>query len=264
MEKQGNKKDLRRLYNELGEELNKIDLPSGEELHQLLAKNSQAKRRGAPYVPLSRPRPVWHYAVAAMLVLALGIGVWMVERNPNGAPVVAEQPDEPLHYETVTPVADSIVQPVPDAPRPKETVFASVEVKEDNVVPETVADSVVEPVFVPVEVDAPLLAVEDTVKEELNVAESKDTLKKPDELPHIIDNYPDKPTVEETDKIIREGNNRRALRGNRKRHINRKKDGFIEKQKEQREGIFIEIKTVPMQTPHFVPNAGGGHTIIYY
>lgn len=263
MEKQGNKKDLRRLYNELGEELNKIDLPSGEELHQLLAKHSQGKRRSAPYVPLSRPRPVWRYAVAAMLVLALGIGVWMFERNPNGAPVVAEQPGEPLHNETVAPLADSIVQPVPDVPQPKGTVLASVEARGEKALPEAAADSVPAPVIVPVEVEAPLLAVEDTAKEDMPVAESRDTLEEPATLPHIIDNYPDKPTIEETDKIIREENNRRALRGNRKRSVKRKKEGFIEKQNEKREGLFFEIYTVPVYTPHFVPNGNGGHILFY-
>ena len=262
MEKQGNKKDLRRLYDELGEELNKIELPSGEELHQLLAGNVGGERRSAPYVSLSRQRPVWRYAVAAMLVLALGVGVWMFERNPNGHPVVAERPSEPLPDDTVAPVADSIIQPVPVAPQPEGTVLASVGVKKDEVVPAVEADSTVVPAQVPAEAVAPLLAVEDTSGEKMPVAESKDTLEEPAQLPHIIDNYPDKPTADEVEKVVRDENNRRALRSNRKRRANKQKEGFIEKQKKQREGIYYDIKIVP--TPHFVPNGGGSHIIMYY
>ena len=67
-------------------------------------------------------------------------------------------------------------------------------------------------------------------------------------------------------KIIKDENGRRALRSNRRRRMFKKREDYIDKQKDQREKIYIEAEQQlnPQMRMHFVPTGNGRQTILYY
>ena len=126
-------KDLRQLYRKFNDEMERVELPSGNELRQLIGERGAEKKPSAPYIPLSRPKPVLRYAMAAMLVLALGVGVWMVERRQSGPSMAASRPEKPAAVADTAalPIADSIEPTAIDKPQVQQERLAS------NPMPET-------------------------------------------------------------------------------------------------------------------------------
>ncbi len=266
-------KDLRQLYSKFSDEMERVELPSDDELRRLIGGMEQEKKRSAPYVPLSRPKPVLRYAMAAMLVLALGVGVWMVERRQGGPSVAASRPEEPaiVADTAALPITDSIEPTAIDRPQTQEQRLASTPMPETGrVCVQVVADSVAAPSVL--ETKAPeiqMIADADTALEMSPLAELQDTTATDSAIgsdPHSVKSYPDKPTQSEVEKIIKEENGHRALRSNRRRRMFKKREDYIDKQKDQREKIYIEAEQQlkPQMRMHFIPQGNGRNTIIFY
>ena len=266
-------KDLRQLYRKFNDEMERVELPSGDELRQLIGERGAEKKPSAPYIPLSRPKPVLRYAMAAMLVLALGVGVWMVERRQSGPSMAASRPEKPAAVADTAalPITDSIEPTAIDKPQVQLERLASTPMPEtDKTRVQVAADSVAAPSVL--ETKAPeiqMIADADTAGEMQPLAEVRDTIVNDSATgsdPHSVRSYPDKPTQSEVEKIIKDENGRRALRSNRRRRMFKKREDYIDKQKDQREKIYIEAEQQlnPQMRMHFVPTGNGRQTILYY
>ncbi len=271
MEQFAKRSDLRRLYKDLSTELEAVELPSDDELHRLIGGHQASEKSGAPYVPLSRPKPIMRYAAAAMLVLGLGAVGWLVQRHQGEAPMVASKGEEPkviVADSIVEPLRDSVAQTVVTAPPVVSERLAAVQKAEVEPRVQVAADSVVTPeARQQEEMPATMVAETDTAAAPLPLAEQQkeeDTATSRDV--HTIDNYPTKPTTTEVDNIIKEENSRRALKSNRKRRMFKRREDFMEKQKEQREKLYIEVeKQLPNQMRmHYVPLGNGRYSTLFY
>lgn len=264
------KDNINDIYRQFSSEMDRITLPSDEELMQLLDRHDAENRQRAPFIPLTPRRHTWRYVAAAVLVGVLAVFGWMFwSGEPSQGPITADIQTDSI---TTEQQPDTIVPTMPQPTFPdRDSRIAAIHSPDSAasahpVVGRNTADTLSLPATPNVQQQT--IAEQELpqpINEEQPADNGSDTTAPPQEPARGIEEYPQRPTTEETEKIIRNGNtNRRALRGNRKRHTNKKKDGFIDKKNKEREGLYYEIKTAPVQTPHFVPNGNGGHTTFYY
>ena len=262
-------REIRDLYKRFNDKMDKVALPSDEELTQLLDRYDAEDRQRAPFIPLTPRRHYWRYAAAAIVAAALVVFGWKLwSGTPSQGPLTADTPTDSIATE---PQPDTIAPTMPQPTIPdRDSRIAAIHTSDSvadtrSIIAKETADTLSLPAVPNVQQQA--IAEQEMplpVQEEQPADRGSDTTAPPLEPARGMEEYPQKPTVDETEKVIRDGNNRRALKSNRKRHINRKKEGYIEKQEEQREGLYLKIKTVPMQTPYFVPNSTGGHIIFHH
>lgn len=282
--------DIEKLYARFSKEMDSIPLPSEEELMQMLDRYDAQEVRQVPFVPVVRKRTPWRYAVAAMLAGALFVFGWLLwPQEDSPSPMVAEQAESgERKAESEMATQDSVIPATiaePEKIKPRQIASRKAESEErkaesgkrkaesdGRTADSAVQQETVKPVVLPVE-QLPALAetepADTTVAPQQDAADSTGTSPKPE---HEIDDYPERPTIKETEDIIKQENSQRALRkrklsGKRKSH---EKDGksFIEKQKMERDGVrVVTPKSTPPPSapmPHYIPMGNGQNRIVWY
>ena len=102
----GKGKDLQSLYSSFDREMEKVDLPSQEELLKLLQNHDGGAGGTTPIVPLARKRIKWQYAAAAIVVFVVSIVVTNHFRGHSDAGQSANLPQYPQDDISKSPVAD--------------------------------------------------------------------------------------------------------------------------------------------------------------
>lgn len=69
--------EIQDLYSRFSNEMDKVVLPSADELMQLLDEHDRGDRHAAPFVPLTPRRRWWRYAAAAVLLVGLATAGWL-------------------------------------------------------------------------------------------------------------------------------------------------------------------------------------------
>ena len=275
--------EIEKLYGRFSKEMDSIPLPSEEELMQLLDRHDAQEVRQVPFVPVVRRRTLWRYAVAAMLAGALFVFGWLLwPQEGSPSPMLAEQAESgERRAESGRSTQDSVIPATiaePEIIKPRHLASRKAESEgrkaesEGRTTDSAVRQEIVAPVVLPVE-QLPALAetepADTAVAPQQDVADSTGTSPKPE---HEIDDYPERPTIKETEDIIKQENSQRALRkrklsGKRKSHD---KDGksFIEKQKMERDGVrVVTPKSTPPPSapmPHYIPMGNGQSRIVWY
>ena len=268
--------EIEKLYGRFSKEMDSIPLPSEDELMQMLDCHDAQGIRQVPFVPVRRRRTPWRYAVAAMLAGALFVFGWLLwPQEDSPSPMVAEQAESgERKAESGMATQDSVIPATIEEPeiiKPRHLALREAE-SEGRTTDSAVRQEIVAPVVLPVE-QLPALAetepADTTVAPQQDAADSTATSPKPE---HEIDDYPERPTIKETEDIIKQENSQRALRkrklsGKRKSHD---KDGksFIEKQKMERDGVrVVTPKSTPPPSapmPHYIPMGNGQSRIVWY
>ncbi len=275
--------EIEKLYGRFSKEMDNIPLPSEEELMQMLDRHDAQGVRQVPFVPVSRRRTPWRYAVAALLAGALFVFGWLLwPQGGSPSPMVAEQAESgERKAESGMATQDSIIPATiaePEIIKPRQLASRKAESgkrkaeSDGRTADSAVQQETVKPVVLPAE-QLPALAetepADTAATPQPDAADSTATPPKPE---HEIDDYPERPTIKETEDIIKQENSQRAwkkrkLSGKRKSHD---KDGksFIEKQRKEREGVRIETpKPAPLPPtpmPHYIPMGNGQSRIVWY
>ncbi len=118
---------IKELYKHFSDEMDKVVLPSADELVKMLDQYDGKERKGAPVivpvVPLKPRRKVWHYAAAVLLLVGLGTAGWFYfggQEGPLTASTTSDNGDShsnvlPQREQQETLVADSNAVTLPDA-----------------------------------------------------------------------------------------------------------------------------------------------------
>ncbi|MBQ6097186.1 MAG: hypothetical protein IJK99_05510 [Bacteroidales bacterium] len=274
--------EIEKLYGRFSKEMDSIPLPSEDELMQMLDRHDAQEVRQVPFVPVVRKRTPWRYAVAALLAGALFVFGWLLwPQEGSPSPKVAEQAESGERRAESGAMQDSVIPATiaePEIIKPRHLASRKAESgkrkaeSDGRTADSAVQQETVKPVVLPVE-QLPALAetepADTTAAPQQDAADSTATSPKPE---HEIDDYPERPTIKETEDIIKQENSQRALRkrklsGKRKSHD---KDGksFIEKQKMERDGVrVVTPKSTPPPSapmPHYIPMGNGQSRIVWY
>ncbi|MBR6330564.1 MAG: hypothetical protein IKR79_02820 [Bacteroidales bacterium] len=267
--------EIEKLYGRFCKEMDSIPLPSEDELMQMLDRHDAQEVRQVPFVPVVRKRTPWRYAVAALLAGALFVFGWLLwPQEGSPSPMVAEQAESGERKAESGATQDSVIPATIEEPEIiKPRHLASREAgSEGRTTDSAVRQEIVAPVVLPVE-QLPALAetepADTAAAPQPDAADSTGTSPKPE---HEIDDYPERPTIKETEDIIKQENSQRALRkrklsGKRKSHD---KDGksFIDKQKNEKDGVrVVTPKSTPPPSapmPHYIPMGNGQSRIVWY
>ena len=275
--------EIEKLYGRFSKEMDSIPLPSEEELMQMLDRHDAQEVRQVPFVPVVRKRTPWRYAVAALLAGALFVFGWLLwPQEGSPSPKVAEQAESgERKAESGMATQDSIIPATiaePEIIKPRQLASRKTESGERKAESEmptadsAVRQEIVAPVVLPAE-QLPALAetepADTNAAPQPEVADTSATSPKPE---HEIDDYPERPTIKETEDIIKQENSQRALR---KRKLSGKikshdKDGksFIDKQKNEKDGVrVVTPKSTPPPSapmPHYIPMGNGQSRIVWY
>ena len=275
--------EIEKLYGRFSKEMDNIPLPSEDELMQMLDRHDAQGVRQVPFVPVSRRRTTWRYAVAALLAGALFVFGWLLwPQGGSPSPMVAEQTESgERKAESGTATQDSVIPATiaePEIIKPRQLASRGAESgkrKAESEMPTTdsaVRHEIVAPVVLPVE-QLPALAetepADTNAAPQPDVADTSATSPKPE---HEIDDYPERPTIKETEDIIKQENSQRALRkrklsGKIKSHDKDSKS-FIDKQKNEKDGVrVVTPKSTPPPSapmPHYIPMGNGQSRIVWY
>ena len=275
--------EIEKLYGRFSKEMDSIPLPSEEELMQMLDRHDAKGVRQVPFVPVVRKRTPWRYAVAALLAGALFVFGWLLwPQGGSPSPMVAEQAESgERKAESGMATQDSVIPATiaePEIIKPRQLASRKAESGERKAESEmptadsAVRQEIVVPVVLPAE-QIPALAetepADTAATPQPSAADTSATSPKPE---HEIDDYPERPTIKETEDIIKQENSQRALR---KRKLSGKikshdKDGksFIDKQKNEKDGVrVVTPKSTPPPSapmPHYIPMGNGQSRIVWY
>ncbi len=275
--------EIEKLYGRFSKEMDNIPLPSEDELMQMLDRHDAKGVRQVPFVPVGRRRTTWRYAVAAMVAGALFVFGWLLwPQEGSPSPKVAEQAESgERKAESGMATQDSVIPATIEEPeiiKPRQLASRKAESgkrKAESEMPtadSAVRQEIVVPVVLPAE-QLPALAetepADTNAAPQPDAADSTATSPKPE---HEIDDYPERPTIKETEDIIKQENSQRALR---KRKLSGKikshdKDGksFIDKQKNEKDGVrVVTPKSTPPPSapmPHYIPMGNGQSRIVWY
>ena len=267
--------EIEKLYSRFSREMDSIPLPSEEELMQIIDRYDAQDDRQAPFVPIGRRRTVWRYAVAAMLAAAMLVFGWLLwPQGGTPSPVVAESHGDTIVVEKEK--TDSIVPTiiaVPDNIKPRQIASMRTgkpklrQVGFDSAVLQEINDLDVLPAE-----QLPILA--ETEQADTAVAPQPVDADSASAVPmreHEIDDYPDRPTIRETEDIIKKEYNLRAIKkrklSGRKKTRVKAGESFIDKQKDEKEEIQVVVpKSAPSSSapmPHYISTGNVSSRIIW-
>lgn len=272
--------DLDNLYARFNDAIDSVTLPSEDELMRLLDKHDAQQPRqvpAVPVVPVVRRSHILRYVAAAAVVGLLAFFGWMIwpQTHSQQQPIIAIKQDS---NNTVVEQNDSIsptIQPLPQ--HSIETKTASL--KKDNTTPTqtvNVSDSSVENIIPTATPETPqtMVAASEPTDTAITTPQpnENDSIDTQQNQERGIEEYPVRPTIKETEDIIKDENNQRALRhrkASRRKNNNRREGNFIRKQSEKKD----EIRTIsppttpspnPIPRPHTTSLGNGKTQTIWY
>ena len=262
--------DLKTMYRRFGQEIDKVPLPSEDELLALINREPAAASDSAPrrvaFAPAKRhQRSRWiRYAAAVLLMVSAGAMGWLLLRQPD-APTMADRPSQPAT--PAGPAADSThattsrpdsLQPVPLLPMADEVLLAEQPATQN---PQAAADSAERPQHL-----APSSAAPDGLLSDLPVM-THDAATDSSDLLHLTPDYPERPLMKDKDIKINEDNSKQTLREKKIQEARRRQKFRMEKNNNNENSdvnVIAPNPSTPQPRPHWVPTGNGHHTRIWY
>ena len=279
MSKQKNN-DIQDKYRRFSEEMDKFELPSEQELLDLIQQHDAAKADGkqVDFTPVHKEtkttKPLWRYAAAVLLLVFLGTAAWLVVWNSpfSSTPNNNSPSNNPAAGTITADNEDSFRQGISDS-IPPETMPAHSEansdanplllsqVNNDNTAKTRNQGQVATSTILP----------NMTCEEYIVIADDQTIPTDSTDSPALDNGHPSRLTIKDVDMKQDEVNDRRALHGDKKDKHRKRHKANIEKNDNRDKNINV---IVPKQNtykgytnfprPHYIPSANGNTRVIYY